>query len=449
MRTLLVCLALLTAAVPRPGRALEDDISTFTLENGLTGVVIEDHRAPVVTHMIWYRVGAADDPPGMSGLSHFLEHLMFKGTKTLEEGEFSRVVSENGGEDNAFTSSDYTAYFQHIAADRLDLVMGMEAERMVNLAPPEAGVLSERDVVLEERRQVVENDPGAVFAEQRRAALYLNHPYRRPVIGWEHEIERFDRDAAMDFYRTHYAPNNAILVVAGDVAPGEVRRLAEKHFGPIPAVREIGPRARPQEPPHRAARRLEYRDSRVRQPYLVRTYLAPPRRSGAQEEAAALEVLAALLGGSSVTSVMGRELQLEEDVAIETGAFYTGTGLDDQSFGLYVTPRPGVSLADAEASLDALIAEFIERGPDAEHLERIKTQLRAAEIYALDNQHSRARRVGMALSTGLALRDVADWPGALQAVTAEDVQAAARAVFRPEASVTGWLMAPDSPEVIQ
>jgi zinc protease len=449
MRTLLLCLVLVIPVLPAPGRALEEDISTFTLENGLTGVVIEDHRAPVVTHMVWYRVGAADDPPGLSGLSHFLEHLMFKGTETLDEGEFSRIVAENGGEENAFTSSDYTAYFQRIAADRLDLVMGMEADRMVNLAPGEAGVRSERDVVLEERRQVVENDPGALFGEQRRATLYLNHPYARPVIGWEHAIRQFDRKAAMEFYRTHYAPNNAILVVAGDVTPGEVRRLAEKHFGPIPAAPEIGPRSRPQEPPHRAARHLEYQDARVRQPYLVRTYLAPPRRAGAQGEAAALQVLAELLGGSAVTSVMARALQFEQDVAIDTGAFYSGTGLDDQSFGLYITPRPGVALADAEARLDALLADFIAQGPDPEQLARIKTELRASEIYALDDQYSRARRVGMALATGLSLDDVAAWPEALQAVTAEDVEAAARRVFRPEASVTGWLTAPESTEAIQ
>ena len=217
-------------------------------------VVIEDHRAPVVIQMVWYRVGSADDPAGQSGLAHFLEHLMFNATDELAEGAFSRIVAENGGSDNAFTSADYTAYFQRVAADRLEMVMSMEADRMVDLAPTEAGVLSERDVVLEERRQVVESRPGRRFRRGRcPAALYLNHPYGRPVIGWEHEIASLDPAPAMDFYRAHYAPNNAVLVVAGDVDADEVRRLAEKHFGPIPAsrrsLRAIARRSRRTAPP--------------------------------------------------------------------------------------------------------------------------------------------------------------------------------------------------------
>lgn len=444
MRAILTALTL-TLLPPAVATAAPDDpaIHTFTLDNGLQGVVIEDHRAPVVTNMMWYRVGSADEPPGQSGIAHFLEHLMFKATETLEDGEFSRIVAENGGQENAFTSYDYTGYFQRIAADRLDLVMGMETDRMVNLAPSAEGVLSERDVVLEERRQVVENSPGGPFGEQRQAALYLNHPYGRPVIGWEHEMEEFTRDSAMAFYREHYAPNNAILVVAGDVEPEEVERLAEKHFGSIPASEAIEPRVRPQEPPQRAARRVEYRDPRVRQPYIVRSYLAQPREAGDQDEAAALAVLAELLGGSGITSVMAQQLVLEEDIALDAGAYYSETALDPQSFGVYVVPKPGVSLAEAEARMDAVIARFIREGPDPAQLERIKTRIRAAEIYQLDNQQGRAREIGAALTSGLTLADVEAWPEQMAAVTAEDVQAAAREVFRPEASVTGWLMAPE------
>lgn len=443
MRAVPLALALM---LPLSAGAAEPDpaISTFTLDNGLVGVVIEDHRAPVVTNMVWYRVGSADEPPGQSGIAHFLEHLMFKATETLEDGEFSRIVSENGGQENAFTSYDYTGYFQRIAADRLDLVMGMEADRMANLAPTAEGVLSERDVVIEERRQVVENDPGGPFGEQRRAALYVNHPYGRPVIGWKHEMEEFDREKALAFYRAHYAPNNAILVVAGDVEPEEVERLARKHFGPIPASEEVAPRLRPQEPPPAAARRVEFRDPRVRQPYVSRSYLAPQRRPGDQDEAAALSVLAAVLGGSGITSIMAQQLQLEEGIALDAGAYYADTGLDPQSFGLYVVPKPGIDLAEAEARMDAAIARFIEEGPDPAQLERIKTRIRAAETYQLDDQQSRAREIGTALTTGLTLADVEAWPERLQAVTARDVQEAARTIFRPEASVTGWLMAPDA-----
>ncbi len=446
MRAILTVLGLMLLTPHQLAAAPDPAISTFTLDNGLTGVVIEDHRAPIVTSMVWYRVGSADEPPGQSGIAHFLEHLMFKATDTLQDGEFSRIVAENGGQENAFTSYDYTAYFQRIAADRLDLVLGMEADRMGNLAPTPEGVLSERDVVLEERRQRIGNDPGGLFGEQRSAALYLNHPYGRPVIGWQHEIEAYTRDEALAFYRAHYAPNNAVLVVAGDVTPAEVERLAEKHFGPIPASDAVEPRLRPQEPPPAAARRVEYRDPRVRQPYVIRSYLAPQRKAGDQDEAAALSVLAELLGGSGITSVMGRQLQLEEGVALDAGAYYSDTGLDPQSFGLYVVPKPGVSLGEAEARMDAVIADFIEEGPDPAQLERIKTRIRAAETYALDDQQARARRAGEALTTGLTLADVEAWPERLQAVTAEDVLEAARTVFRPEASVTGWLMAPEGVE---
>jgi zinc protease len=448
MRLTLAAFALMLAPGAALAAAPDPAITSFTLDNGLTGVVIEDHRAPVLTHMVWYKVGSADEPPGQSGIAHFLEHLMFKATDELGDGEFSRIVSENGGDDNAFTSTDHTAYFQRIAADRLDLVMGMEADRMVDLAPTPAGVLSERDVVLEERRQVVENDPGGPFGEQRRAALYLNHPYRHPVIGWKHEIEAFDWEKALAFYRLHYAPNNAVLVVAGDVDPAEVQRLAEKHFGPIPASDAVPPRVRPQEPPPVAPRRLEYRDARVREPYIARSYLVPQRRAGDQQEAAAIDVLAELFGGAGITSVMARELTLGENIALDTGANYGDMGVDPQTLNLYVVPKPGVSMAEAEARLDALIARFIEEGPDPAQLERIKTRIRAAEIYALDDQDARARRIGAALTSGLTLDDVAAWPELLQAVTPEDVQAAARAVFRPEASVTGWLMAPESAEAV-
>lgn len=435
------------AAAPALDAAAAADTQSFMLDNGMMGVVIEDRRAPIVTSMIWYRVGSADEPPGQSGIAHYLEHLMFKATETLEEGEFSSIVAENGGQQNAFTSTDYTGYFQRISADRLDLMLGLEADRMVNLAPSPEGALAERDVVLEERRQVVENSPSGPFNEQRNAALFLNHPYGHPVIGWRHEMEEFTLDQALAFYRMHYAPNNAILVVAGDVDAAEVERLAQKHFGPIPASDAVPPRIRPQEPDHLAPRRMEYRDARVREPYVSRNYLAPVREPGDQAPAAALEVLAQVLG-SGITSVMAQELQLAQGIALDAGAYYSDVAVDPQSFGVYVVPKPGVDLAEAEARLDELIARFIEEGPDPAQLERIKTRIMAAEIYALDNQQARARRVGAALVSGLTLMDVAEWPDLLQAVTAEDVQEAARAVFRPEASVTGWLMTLETEETV-
>lgn len=415
------------------------EVTTFRLDNGLEGVVIEDHRAPVVVHMVWYRTGAADEPPGKSGIAHYLEHLLFKGTDTLAPGEFSATVAAEGGQDNAFTSYDYTAYFQRVAADRLEMMMRMEADRMRNLRFTEEEARTELNVVREERGQVIESRPDSVFAEQRQAALYLNHPYGKPVIGWRHEIEALTHEDAMAFYRTHYAPNNAILVVAGDVNPDAVRELAERYYGGLAPTPNLPPRMRPGEPPHLAERRLIYRDARAGQPYLVRTYLAEPRRSGDQRQAAALELLAELLGGTGLTSVLGREMELGAGIAVRTGAFYDAISLDPSGFGLFVVPTADTPLAEAEAALDGVLERFLDEGIEAEALERVKTRVRAEEIYDLDSSRGRAMRYGRALTSGLTVEDVAEWPRLLQTISAEEVMDAAREVLRRERSVTAFL----------
>lgn len=417
-------------------------VTAFTLENGMDAVVIEDHRAPVVTHMVWYRVGAADEPPGASGVAHFFEHLMFKGTETIPEGAFSKIVAENGGQDNAFTSRDYTAYFQRIAADRLETVMAMEADRMRNLVLSETAVETERQVILEERSQRTDNDPGALFAEQMSATLYMNHPYRIPVIGWRAEVEALSRDAALAFYRRYYAPDNAILVVAGDVDPAEVERLAKAHYGPL--APSGAPRAaRPQEPPHLAPRRIEMRDARVRQPYVQRQYLVPSRVSGSAGDAAALSILAEVLGGSGVTSRLSRALELEQGVAINTGAYYAASSLDASEFAVYGVPAEGVALETVEAAIDAVLATLAAEGPTEDELARARAGIAASEVYAQDSGAGLARRYGAALAVGLTVADIEQWPQLLKAVTAEDVRRVA-GLLRREASVTGWLMAPEA-----
>lgn len=424
------------------GPALADDVTTFTLDNGMEVVVIEDHRAPAVTQMVWYRIGAADEPPGHSGIAHFLEHLMFQGTDDMAEGAFSATVEENGGTDNAFTSWDYTAYFQRVAADRLDLMMKMEADRMRDLQLTEDDVVTERQVILEERSQRTDGDPGSLMNEQMAAAQFMNHPYGIPVIGWRHEMEALSRQDALDFYQANYAPNNAILIVAGDVQPDEVRALAEKHYGPLAPSDRIKPRERPQEPPQLAERRLVMQDERVSEPYLVRTYLAPERNAGDQRKAAALTILAELLGGNQTNAVLARALQFDRQVAVWSAAFYDGTSVDPDTFGLYVSPVPGVSLADAEKAMDEVIAGFLQTGPDPAQFARIKTQVRAAEIYGRDSAGGLARLYGQALSVGLTVQDVQDWPDILQSVTEEEVMAAAREVLNRDNAVTGWLTAP-------
>ena len=442
-----VLAAVLTASL-MPRMAVSAEVSTFTLDNGMEVVVLEDHRAPVVVHMVWYRAGSADEVAGTSGIAHFLEHLLFKSTDTLDSGELSRVVAANGGSDNAFTSYDYTAYFQRIASDRLDLVMGMEADRMRNIRFTPEEVETERQVIIEERNQRTDSDPGAIFSEHRNAAQYLNHRYGVPIIGWRHEMEALTIEDAKAFYDRHYWPNNAILIVAGDVTADEVRALADKHYGAIPANPEVTRRDRPQEPPQLAERRLTYADARVAQPYVIRTYLAPERDPGAQEDAAALLMLAEVLGGSGATSVLGRELQFETQTAIYASAFYDGTSFDDTTFGLIVVPAAGVGLQEAEDAMDAVIAEFLTEGVDETQLARIKTQLSASLIYAEDDLSSLARRYGSGLTSGLTIEDIEAWPDILQAVTADDIIAAATAIFDRDNAVTGWLTGAPEPTAV-
>ncbi len=445
MHNLVLALTMTLVALPGSLRAAE--VTTFELENGLEAVVIEDHRAPVVVHMVWYRVGAADEPPGESGIAHFLEHLMFKATDDLASGELSDVVSRNGGTDNAFTSHDFTAYFQRIAADRLDLVMGMEASRMDGLALVEEDISTERDVVIEERKQRVDSDPGALFREQINAAAFLNHPYGVPVIGWKHEAEALTLEDAMSFYRQHYGPNNAILVVAGDVDPDEVRELAERHYGIIPPNPNVRVRNRPSEPPQLAERRLSFSDPRIGNDYVTRMYLVPERDPGDQKEAATLAMLAQVLGGSSTTSVLARKLQFDDPQAVYTSAWYRDRALDDTNFGLAIVPVEGVSLEEAESLLDEAVAEFLEEGVDAEELERIKTQIRASEIYARDDISNLANIYGRGLVTGLSVDDIDAWPGILQAVTEEEILSAARRHLDRRRAVTGFAL--QSEEVVK
>jgi len=423
--------------------AWASDPQLFELDNGMQVVVIEDHRAPVVVHMVWYKVGAADDPAGHSGIAHYLEHLMFKATETMAEGEFSATVEANGGRDNAFTSWDYTAYHQRVAADRLELMMQMEADRMVNLRLDRSDWLPERDVILRERGQTRDSSPDRQFGEQMYAALFQNHPYGRPIIGWRHEIEQLTGDIATEFYRVHYAPNNAILVVAGDVDPQAVVEMAQRIYGVIPAVTDLPQRARPTEPEQLAERRLVMRDARVGQPYVNRIYLAPNRHPGDQRQAAALTVLAALLSGSSQTSVLDRALTYDQNIAVAVWAGYNGTAIDHGTFTLGVMPAQGVTLQQAEDAMDAVVAQFIETGPDPDQFERVRMQIRAEAIYQLDDTAARANSVGADLAVGLSLQDSDDWLSILESITPDEVVAAAQALDR-RASVTGWLMGADS-----
>jgi zinc protease len=416
----------------------EQMVTGFRLPNGMDVVVIEDHRAPVVNHMVWYRVGSADDPRGRTGIAHFFEHLMFKATDELADGAFSKIVAANGGSDNAFTSYDYTGYYQRIAAERLGLVMRMEANRMRNLVLSRETLETERAVILEERNQRTDNNPQALFSEQMNAALYMNHPYGMPPIGWRHEIEQLGLEEARGFYERFYAPDNAILVVAGDVTPDQVRELAQMYYGPItPSGRP--PEARPQEPPQLASRRVSMHDARVRQPFVIRDYLVPSYDPENPREAAALTLLSGILG-DGITSRLARSLQLDRKVAIDSGSFYSAMRRDMTGFSVYGVPAPGQDLGTVEAAMDAVLAEMAESGPSEEELARLKRIERAEWIFAQDDAFRIARRYGGALAAGYDIEDVRNWLGVLQSVTAADVRAVAGKYLVPERSVTGWLM---------
>lgn len=433
---LLLCLTMAPAAAATP--AENGKPSYFKLNNGMEVVVIPDHRTPVVTHMVWYKVGSADEPAGKSGIAHFLEHLMFKGTEKNPDATFSQTVARFGGQENAFTATDYTGYFQRVSRDRLPRLMELEADRMTGLVLSDKDVLPERDVVLEEQYQRIGNQPGAILGEQVAAALYVNHPYGRPIIGWRHEIEKLNRVDALAFYKQFYTPNNAVLVIAGDVKPDEVKKLAEETYGKVAAHTEVK-RERPQEPPPVASRTVTYADPRVAQPSLQRSYLVPSYNTAAEGEAEALEVLANILGGGSVSRLY-RSLVVDQPIAASAGAWYQGTALDQTRMAVYATPRPGVELPQLEAALDAVLAEVAAKGVTQDELDRAKAKLVADMVYAQDSQSSMARIYGAALTTGGTVEQVQKWPDRIKAVTADQVADAAKRWLDKRRSVTGYLV---------
>lgn len=444
IRSVLTSLALAGAlaalpVAPADAQTPSPAVTDFKLANGLEVVVVPDKRTPVVTHMIYYKVGSADEPPGKSGIAHFLEHLMFKGTEKNPSGRFSKMLATIGGQENAFTTTDYTGYFQRVPREFLGDVMEFEADRMTGLVLTDANVLPERDVVLEEYNMRVANSPDARMGEQIAAALYLNHPYGRPVIGWRPEIEKLNREDALAFYKRFYGPNNAVVVIAGDVDMAQVKALAEKTYGAVPVRADLNTRQRPQEPTPVAVRQVTLDDPRVAQPSLNRSYLVPSYASAKRGEAEALDVLAQILG-SGPNSRLYRRLVAEKRIATSAGAWYQGSAVDATRLGVYARPTPEVSLPDLEKAVDAVIAETIADGVAADELERAKTRMIADAVYAQDNQSSMARWYGTALTTGSTVQDVLTWPDRIRAVTAEQVRDAARAWLDKRRSATGYLV---------
>jgi zinc protease len=432
------CLATLAVAAAADGAYVSKRVSEFKLQNGLQVLVIPDHRAPVVTQMVWYKVGSADEPPGSSGIAHFLEHLMFKGTDLIAPGLFSKIIAKNGGEDNAFTNHDVTAYFQRVAKDRLPKVMAMEADRMANLRLSEDDVATERKVILEERRSRVDNDPGSILQEQMMAALYTNHPYGTPIIGWEHEIRALDREDALSFYRRFYAPDNAILVIAGDVELDEVKKLAEETFGKI-APSGVNGRFRPKEPAHFAPVKVTLEDERAGRTTVQRYYLSPSYASAEPGEAEALDLLMRVAAAGSISKIYKR-MVIEDRTAANAGGWYSESGLDSGRLGFYAIAAEHVTAGELERGIDAVIADLRQNGVTQAELDRARASYLAEFVYASDSQSRMARQYGWRLATGMTVADVEQWPDRLMRVTVDDVRDAARKYLVDKNSVTGYLL---------
>ncbi|MEM7693404.1 MAG: pitrilysin family protein [Pseudomonadota bacterium] len=414
------------------------DAETFRLDNGLEVVVIPDRRAPIVTHMMWYRVGSADEPPGKSGIAHYLEHLMFKGTDANPDG-FSHIVSRVGGRENAFTSNDYTGYFQQVAKEHLGQMMALEADRMQGLVLSEEVSAPELNVVLEERRSRVETRPSAELGEAMDAALYVNHPYGDPIIGWPDEVSALTHEDAIAFYRDHYRPSNGILVIAGDVTVDEIRTLADDTYGKVGDATPTPPRNRPKAQPIRADRMVSLSDPRVRQPSTQIAWLVPSYATAAPGDGEALDIVAEVLGGTN-TSRLYTALVREEPVATSIGAYYQSNSVDDTRFIIYGTPQEGVSLETLEDRALEILADLAQNGITEDELAKAKTTTLAGVIFAQDSQATLARIFGAALTTGSTVEDVQEWPSRIAAVTAEDVQRAAQRFLAAKGKVTARLL---------
>ena len=439
-RTLLAALvltALPCAAFAGPDATTEQAKTfQFSLTNGMQVLVIPDHRAPVVTQMLWFKVGGVDDPPGISGLAHFFEHMMFRGTKAVPGDLYAQTIAKNGGEENAFTTHDFTAFYEQIASDRLKLAMDLEADRLANLDLSDNNVSTERDVVLEERRMRVENNPQALTTEQMSAALHLSHPYGRPVLGWPEEVRHIDRVSAQDFYKHHYAPNNATLIIAGDVTPDQVRVMAQSEYGKV-AARPLQPRAEFAEPPRLTETRMNVVRPDVQVPLFLRSYRVPSYAQAAPGQAESFEALAQIMGGDQ-TAALYRILVEEKKLATDAGCSYDGYARDAAEFTLYAVPRPGVSLETLEKAVDEVIQGFTAAQAKPSDLVRAKTGLVASVTYRQDSQFSMASAYGQALMIGLTVDDVNEWPTRIRAVNAANVQKAAQGLLKRNA-VTAYL----------
>ncbi len=408
----------------------EDLIHEYKLENGLKLIVKEDHRAPIMVSQVWYKVGSSYEHDGITGVSHVLEHMMFKGTKAVPSGEFSQIIAENGGSENAFTSQDYTAYFQTMEKSRLPVSFELEADRMRNLTIPDEEFLKEVQVVMEERRMRTEDNPQSLTYEQFNATAYASSPYRLPVIGWMDDLENLQVGDLRDWYQKWYAPNNATLVVVGDVDPEDVYAQAKKYFGPLKPS-EISPAKPRLEIAQRGRKEIKV-EAPAKLPYLMMGYKTPVVLTAEQSwEPYALEVLAGILDGGDGAR-LASELVRGKAVAASAGAGYDGHDRMDSLFLLSGTPSNGHTVKDLEKALTEQVQRLRESSAEAEELDRVKAQLRADKVYEQDSIFYQAMQIGILETVGLSWKDAERYLERIEAVTAEQVRAVANKYLVPD-----------------
>ncbi len=418
-------------------------IESFTLKNQLQVVVIPNHRVPAVSHMLWYRIGAADDPKGKSGLAHYHEHMMFQGTQKLKSGEYSEVIARHGGEQNAFTGRDATSYYVNIAKDKLPLVMELEADRMRGLTPSDADVEKEKQVIIEERRQRVENNPSALLSEQVSAALYRHHPYHMPIIGWMHEMEKLTKQDVLEFHQRYYHPNNALLVVSGDITAAELKPLAEKYYGNLP-VAALPTRSWTEEPPQIAERRITLHHANVRQPMLSRSYATDSLGYGNKQNGLPLYVLSYILAGGR-SSQLYRSLTVDQKLAAQVDTDFNPFSIGPGTLTLRLIPETDVTMDKLEEALDTQLQTLLAGGLSDEELERAKTQVKAESLFERDGLSGMANAVGWVLITGNDLSYFSQWSQKIDAISKEQVLEAARTALNKRQSVTALLLPEEKP----
>ena len=413
-------------------------VERFSLRNGLTVVVMPNARIPAVTHLLLVKAGGADDPYGKTGVAHYIEHLMFSGTPTHPAGSYERAVSRLGGEQNAFTTRDYTGYYATVPKEALEEVMQLDVDRLQHMQFTPEQATRELKVITEERNTRVENNPGALLGEQIDAISFLNHPYRQPLIGWAEDMATFTGNDAKRYFDRHYKPSNMVLVVAGDVEPSRVRKLAQRYYGKLPAGL-TPPRHWPKEPPLRITRHAEMRDEKVQAPRLIRQYTAPSLQEGEKDQVMPLHVMAQYLGGGQ-TSLLYQRLVREQKLASTVSADFDGFTVGPGLFRIYATPRDGVSLATLEKAMDAVIEQALGTPPGEADVTRAKTQLKAEVIFAQDGLQGLAQLVGAIYAIGLDENYFYGWSDAVEKVSALEMLEAAQSVLAPHRRITGWLL---------